>query len=136
MKLIHIPETELIFTHIRTPGPGGQNVNKVSTGIQLRFNIMHSPSLSETLRQRLCVLLGKKLTQSGDLVIKACRYRTQQRNRQDALERLTSLICQAQIVPKKRKKSKPTLAAKKERLDNKKKQSSKKANRRYRPSHE
>lgn len=133
MKPIYIPETELIFTHIRAPGPGGQNVNKVSTGVQLRFNVMHSASLSEEVRERLSLLLGKRLTQSGDLIIKAYRYRTQNRNRQDALERLQSLIQQAQIVPKKRKKSKPSLASKKKRLDNKKKQSSKKLNRQYRP---
>lgn len=134
MKPIHIPETELIFTHIRAPGPGGQNVNKVSSAIQLRFNVLHSPSLPEEVRQRLCVLLASKLTQSGDLIIKASRHRTQNRNQQDALERLKKLIQQAQLVPKKRKKSKPTLASKKKRLDSKKKHSNKKANRQYRPS--
>lgn len=136
MKSITIPETELIFTHIRSPGPGGQNVNKVSSAIQLRFNVVHSPSLSEAVRQRLCDLLGKKLTQSGDLIIKASRHRTQNRNRQDAIDRLNSLIHQAQIVPKKRKKSKPTFASKIKNLNNKKKQGTKKANRQYRPSNE
>lgn len=131
MRPIKIIDSELNFTFIRTPGPGGQNVNKVSSGVLLRFNVLNSTSLPDTVRQRLCTLLGKKLTTSGDCIIKACRYRTQNRNRQDALERLNALVQQAQKAPKKRKKTKPTLASKKKRLDNKKKQGLKKANRRH-----
>jgi ribosome-associated protein len=130
MKTIKINDSELVFTFIRTPGPGGQNVNKVSSGVLLRFNVVNSTSLPEGVRQRLCTLLGKKLTLSGDCIIKACRFRTQNRNRQDALDRLDALIQQAQKVPKKRKKTKPTLASRMRRLDSKKKQSQKKANRR------
>ena len=73
MKIIKINEAELQFSYIRTPGPGGQNVNKVATGVHLRFNVLMSSSLPETVRQRLLLLLGNKLTQSGDIIIKACR---------------------------------------------------------------
>ena len=135
MKPIKINDSELIFTFIRPTGPGGQNVNKVSTGVLLRFNVVNSISLPDGVRERLCALLGKKLTASGDCIIKAFRYRTQNRNRQDALDRLHTLIQQAQKVPKKRKKTQPTLASKTKRLDSKKKQGLKKANR-QRPSSE
>jgi ribosome-associated protein len=129
VKHIEIDSKELKFTFIRTPGPGGQNVNKVSTGVVLRFNVVDSPSLPETVRQRLLTRIAAKLTLSGDVLIKACRYRTQNRNKQDALERLDAMIKEAQIVPKKRKKSKPTLASKKRRLESKALHSKKKATR-------
>lgn len=127
MKHIEIDQRELKFTFIRTPGPGGQNVNKVSTGVLLRFSVMDSESLPETVRQRFLLQQANKLTQSGDIIIKACRYRTQNRNKQDALERLDEMVKKAQIVPKKRKKSKPTLASKKRRLDSKALHSKKKS---------
>lgn len=112
--------SEIKFTFIRSPGPGGQNVNKVATTAVLRFNIIHSKSLSEPVRKRLIHLLGNKLTQEGDLLIKASRYRTQERNKQDALERLDNLLKRASIIPKTRKKTKPTRASTQKRLTQKK----------------
>lgn len=122
-----INEKELKFSFIRAPGPGGQNVNKVATAVQLRFNVTHSVSLPEAVRERLSALIAKKLTQSGDLIIKATRYRTQERNKQDALERLRELIQRAMIVPKKRKKTKPTKSSVEKRLTTKKLHSKSKA---------
>lgn len=113
-------EAEIKFTFIRAPGPGGQNVNKVATAVQLRFDVKHSPSLSEHVRTRLLMLAGKQLTRTGELVIKASRYRTQERNKQDALDRLRELLRRAAIVPKKRKKTKPTLTSVQRRLTQKK----------------
>ncbi len=127
---IALKPSEVIFTFIRSPGPGGQNVNKVSTGVLLRFNVFDSTSLPEDIRTRLIALLGKKLTQDGDLIIKATSFRTQVRNKEDALNRLQMLIIQAVIPPKKRKKTKPSKAATKRRLDTKKKHGQKKSMRR------
>src|SRR5512135_1592452 len=92
---IHIDENELHFDFVRSSGPGGQNVNKVSTAVQLRFDAAHSPSLQEEVRQRLMRLAGNRLTSEGVLVIEAHRFRTQEQNRQDAVQRLTLLIRQA-----------------------------------------
>ena len=117
---ISVLESEIKFTFIRSPGPGGQNVNKVATAVQLRFNVLHSPSLSEEVRERLLRVIGSRITAQGDLLIKASRYRTQERNKQDALDRLCELIKQAAIPPKKRKKTRPTFAAKQRRLTKKK----------------
>lgn len=117
---IYIQESELTFTFVTSSGPGGQNVNKVATAVQLRFNVSHSPSLPDAVRQRLLALIGNKITREGELIIKANRYRTQERNKQDALNRLKELIKRAAIPPKKRKKTKPTAASKERRLSNKK----------------
>ncbi|MBN9287226.1 MAG: aminoacyl-tRNA hydrolase [Gammaproteobacteria bacterium 39-13] len=117
---IFLDEIEMKFTFIRSPGPGGQNVNKVATGVQMRFNVVDSPSLPEAVRKRLLALLGKKLTLAGELVIRATQYRTQNRNKQAAISRLVLLIQQAAVPPKKRKKTKPTLASKERRLEKKK----------------
>lgn len=117
---ILVDAREITFSFIRSPGPGGQNVNKVASAVLLRFNVKHSPSLSESLRQRLLSLLEKNLTRSGDLLIKATRYRSQERNKQDALDRLQTLLNRASIIPKKRRKTKPTLASKERRLSTKK----------------
>lgn len=116
---ISLNDAEVQCTFIRAPGPGGQNVNKLATAVQLRFNVVNSPSLPVDVRTRLLAILGKRLTLQGDLMIKASRYRTQERNKQDALERLAEFIRRAAIVPKKRKKTKPTLASNQRRLTEK-----------------
>lgn len=116
---ILLDEDEVKETFIRSSGPGGQNVNKVSTAVQLRFDIRQSKSLSEEVKNRLIKLAGRKVTKEGALVLVAQRFRSQERNREDALERLKELIRQALPRPKLRKKTKPTLAAKRRRLDDK-----------------
>ncbi len=124
-----IPEDELHFDFVRAAGPGGQNVNKVSTAVQLRFDVVNSPSLPERVRSRLQRLAGQRLTGDGVLVITAQRFRTQIQNRQDAIERLTELIQQAAAKPKPRRKTKPSLAAQARRLDKKRQRSEKKQRR-------
>lgn len=118
--MITIEKSELKFTFVRSPGPGGQNVNKVATGVLLRFNVKNSCSLPEDVRLRLLSSLENRMTTKGDIIIKASRYRTQERNKQDALERLYALIKRASIIPKKRKKTKPSLASGERRLKKKK----------------
>lgn len=127
---IALNPAEIKLSFVASPGPGGQNVNKVATTAQLRFNVLHSPSLPESVRARLLLLIGNKLTSEGELIIKASRFRTQERNKQDALDRLIELIQRAAIIPKKRKKTKPTLASKNRRLQSKKLQGMKKTLRR------
>lgn len=117
---------EISFTFVRSPGPGGQNVNKLATAALLRLNIARSASLPEAVRARLLQVLSHRLTQEGDLIIKASRFRTQERNRQDAIERLVHLLHYAAIPPKPRKKTKPTRSSIQERLNNKKKQGQRK----------
>ncbi|MFN7097103.1 MAG: alternative ribosome rescue aminoacyl-tRNA hydrolase ArfB [Gammaproteobacteria bacterium] len=117
---ISIYDDEINITFIRAPGPGGQNVNKVASAAQLRFNVMQSRSLPDDVRVRLLKLIGKRITSQGELIIKASRHRTQERNKQDALDRLNLLIQRAAIPPKKRKKTKPTSASIEKRLTEKK----------------
>ena len=131
---IVLNEAEIKFAFIRAPGPGGQNVNKVATAVQLRFNVLHSPSLSDAVRTRLTALVT--LTHHGDLIIKASRYRTQERNKQDALCRLLELLRRAAIPPKKRKKTKPSFGSVQERLTKKKLHGKNKTLRHRKPSHE
>lgn len=118
-KNISLDESELVFTFIRAPGPGGQNVNKVASAVLLRFNIINS-SLPDETRKRLLDKLGNKITLQGDLLIKASRFRTQERNKQDAINRLVDILKSAMVIPKKRKKTKPSLAEKERRLNKKK----------------
>jgi len=113
---IAIDENELRERFIRASGPGGQNVNKLSSAVQLRFDVATSPSLPEDVKLRLIRLAGQRMTEDGVLIIDARRFRTQERNRHDALERLVALVRQAAQRPKPRKKTRPTLASRQRRL--------------------
>ena len=113
---LFIDEREISESFIRASGPGGQNVNKVSTAVQLRFDVLHSPSLTDNIRARLLAMLRSRLTKEGVLIITAQRYRSQYQNRQDARRRLAELILRATIPPTKRVPTKPTHASKESRL--------------------
>jgi ribosome-associated protein len=114
---IVIGEHELDERFIHASGPGGQNVNKVATAVQLRFDVARSPSLPEDVRQRLMKLAGRRLTQDGVLVLTARNHRSQDRNREDARERLAELIREASVAPKPRRATRPSLAVKRRRLE-------------------
>jgi ribosome-associated protein len=111
-----VPEDELEFRFFRSGGPGGQNVNKVSTSVQLRFDVANSPSLSEAVKARLLKLAGSRATQAGEILITAVRFRTQERNRADAIERLQALVDKASVAPVYRVPTRPTRASKERRL--------------------
>ncbi len=116
---IVIDQSELAFSFARAGGPGGQNVNKVETAVQLRFDVTHSPSLDEAVKRRLKRLAGTRLTKEGVLVIFARTHRSQERNRQDALARLLRLIAAAAEMPEFRVKTRPGLAARERRIETK-----------------
>lgn len=118
-----IDPEEVRFDFVRASGPGGQNVNKVATAVQLRFDARRSRSISPEVAERLIRLAGKRASLSGEIIIEAKRYRTQQRNREDAMERLLRLIRQASVSPTRRRRSRPTLASKLKRLQEKKRRS-------------
>ena len=131
---ISIDEAELEESFVRSSGPGGQNVNKLSTAVQLRFDVRRSPALPNDVAIRLMALAGKRITKDGVLVLIAQSHRTQERNRADAQERLVALIQEAAVRPVPRRATKPPRSSKRERLDTKKRRSSIKKMRQGKPS--
>lgn len=126
---IAIPDAELVERFVRSAGPGGQNVNKVSTAVELRFDVAGSPSLPEPVRARLLARRDRRLTDEGVLVLSAQRFRTQDRNREDARARLAALIAAATVAPKKRIATKPSKGQKERRLGAKRERASVKRHR-------
>jgi ribosome-associated protein len=131
---IDIDEREIEEHFVRASGPGGQNVNKLSTAVQLRFDVRRSPSLPGDVRTRLERLAGSRLTRDGVLIIAAQRHRTQVRNRADALDRLIDLIRRAAIAPVKRRPTRPTKASRERRIEGKKRRAGVKRLRHTKPS--
>lgn len=117
---IYLDESELKFSFTRSSGPGGQNVNKLATAAELRFDVVNSSSLPDEVRQRLLLQAAGKITGQGELIIKASRFRTQERNKHDAINRLKELIKRVATPPKRRRKTKPSAASKEHRLSSKK----------------
>lgn len=128
--LLQIPLDELSFTYARSSGPGGQNVNKVSSKAVLRWSVQNSAALTDVQRARLLTKLASQLTTRGDIVIASDRFRDQPRNREDCLQKLSSMVAAGLRVPKPRRPTKPSRAAKQRRLASKQQQAAKKAGRR------
>jgi len=131
---ISIDESEVEESFVRSSGPGGQNVNKLSTAVQLRFDVRRSPSLPNDVAIRLMALAGRRITKDGVLVLVAQTHRTQERNRAEAMERLVVLIKEASVKPIPRRATKPTKASKQRRIEGKKRRSGIKDMRRSKPS--
>ncbi len=127
---IALDEREIDEQFIRSSGPGGQNVNKVATAVQLRFDVARSTNLPDAVRERLKRLAGRRLTGDGVLIIEARRYRTRERNRRDALDRLIALVRKAAVAPTPRKTTRPTAASKRRRLEGKQRRGALKRGRR------
>jgi len=119
-RTIAIDEREIEESFIRASGPGGQNVNKLSTAVQLRFDAARSPALTDEVRARLVRLAGRRMTRDGVLVITAQRHRTQARNRDEALERMIELVRLAAVAPRPRRPTKPSVASRRKRVESKK----------------
>ena len=123
---IVIDESELQWEFVRSGGPGGQNVNKVATAVQLRFDVKGSQSLPQEIKERISRIAGRRMTSDGTLLIKAQRFRSQERNRVDALERLQEIIGEALRKPKRRIRTRPTTSSRMQRLESKRKRAAKK----------
>ncbi len=130
---IALRDDELEFDFVRASGPGGQNVNKVATAVQLRFDAVGSSSLPDDVRERLLRLAGRRATDDGVIIIDARRFRTQERNRQDAIDRLVKLIARAAVRPKPRRRTRPTAASRRRRVDDKKRRGALKKQRGKKP---
>ncbi len=125
-----IDDSEIAFDFVTASGPGGQNVNKVASAAQLRFDASSCAALSQAMRERLSRLAGRRMTKDGMIVIQAQRFRSQEQNRRDALDRLVALLAAAAVTPKPRRKTRPTRAAREQRLSEKRRQSERKRTRR------
>jgi ribosome-associated protein len=129
-EFIRIPDEELTFTFVRASGPGGQNVNKVSSKAVLRWNLNASPSVPEEIKARLRAQQRRRITLSGDLVLTSQQFRDQEKNRHDCLEKLRAIVLQATYVPKARRKTKPTRGSRERRLAEKRRRARTKSGRR------